>query len=181
MRTIFRTILFCLSLALAFPAGADSIIHRGNGAEPETLDIHRSSGVPEANIQRDLFEGLVTERADGSLAPGVAKAWSVSDDGLTYTFSLRDDAKWSNGQPVTAEGFVFAFRRALSPKTASDYAFILWPIRNAEAFSKGDISDPKEIGVEAVDAHTLKITLAAPTPYFLGLLTHHMAYPAPPV
>ncbi len=179
MRTIFRTILFCLSLALAFPAGADSIIHRGNGAEPETLDIHRSSGVPEANIQRDLFEGLVTERADGSLAPGVAKAWSVSDDGLTYTFSLRDDAKWSNGQPVTAEDFVFAFRRALSPKTASDYAFILWPIRNAEAFSKGDISDPKEIGVEAVDAHTLKITLAAPTPYFLGLLTHHMAYPAP--
>jgi len=167
-------LLFCSTVD-----AAQRVIHRGNGAEPETLDIHKSSGVPEANIQRDLFEGLLAEAADGSLIPGVAERWSVSDDGLTYTFQLRDDARWSDGTAVTAADFVFAFRRALDPATASDYAFILWPVKNAEAFSKGELDDPKALGVEAVDEHTLKITLERPTPYFLGLLTHHMAYPAP--
>lgn len=177
MNSIIRIIVF-LSLFITMGlAAAQTSIQRGNGAEPETLDIHKSSGVPEANIQRDLFEGLIAEAADGGPIPGVAESWSVSDDGLIYRFQLRDDARWSNGEPVTAGDFAFAFERALNPKTASDYAFILWPIKNAERYSKGEIDDPAQLGIEALDDSTLKITLASPTPYFLSLLTHHMAYP----
>ena len=172
-------VLLLLTLNSLAAAATGEIIHRGNGAEPETLDIHKSSGVPEANIQRDLFEGLIAEAADGSLIPGVAEQWHLSDDGLVYTFQLRKNARWSNGEPVTATYFVFSFRRALDPKTASDYAFILWPIRNAEGYSKGTITNPEALGIKAIDPLTLEITLESPTPYFPGLLTHHMAYPAP--
>jgi oligopeptide transport system substrate-binding protein len=170
-------LLFCLLCSQSVVA--ETVLHRGNGAEPETLDIHKSSGVPEANIERDLFEGLVTEGADGKLQPGVAEKWETSADGKTYTFHLRADAKWSDGSPLTADDFVFAWRRALAPETASDYAFILWPIEGAESYSKGEQKDPASVGVKAVDAHTLEVRLKAPTPYFLGMLMHHMAYPLP--
>ncbi len=179
MISIIRTMIVLSLFTIMGLHAAETIIQRGNGAEPETLDIHKSSGVPEANIQRDLFEGLVAEGPDGEPIPGVASTWAVSDDGLIYTFHLRDDARWSDGDPVTAGDFAFAFERALNPKTASDYAFILWPIKNAEKYSKGEINDPSQLGIEAVDERTLKITLASPTPYFIGLLTHHMAYPVP--
>ncbi len=170
-------LLFCLLYSPS--VWAETSLNRGNGAEPETLDIHKSSGVPEANIERDLFEGLVTEGADGKLQPGVAEKWETSADGKTYTFHLRADAKWSDGSPLTADDFVFAWRRALAPETASDYAFILWPIAGAEAYSKGEQKDPASVGVKAVDAHTLEVSLKASTPYFLGMLMHHMAYPLP--
>jgi oligopeptide transport system substrate-binding protein len=167
------------ALGIVAGAHAETVLHRGNGAEPETLDVHKSSGVPEANIQRDLFEGLVAEAADGSLVPGAAESWQVSDDGTVYTFRLRPDGRWSDGTALTAEDFVYAYRRALDPATASDYAFILWPMKNAEAASKGELADLAGIGAEALDERTLRLTLKAPTPYFLGLLTHHMAYPVP--
>jgi oligopeptide transport system substrate-binding protein len=173
------TAALLVALALAGAAGAETVLQRGNGAEPETLDVHKSSGVPEANIQRDLFEGLLAEAADGGLVPGAAESWEVSDDGTAYTFRLRADGRWSDGAPVTAADFVYAYRRALDPATGSDYAFILWPLRNAEAATKGALSDLAEIGAEALDARTLRLTLKAPTPYFLGLLTHHMTYPVP--
>lgn len=176
-------ILPLLLLSLCFAHSplvlAETVLKRGNGAEPETLDIHKSSGVSEANIQRDMLEGLVTEGADGKLQPGVAEKWDISADGKVYTFHLRSDSKWSDGSPVTADDFVYAYRRALAPATASDYAFILWPIDGAEAFSKGEQQDPAQIGVKAVNPQTLEIRLKAPTPYFLGLLMHHMAYPVP--
>lgn len=158
---------------------AEMIIHRGNGAEPETLDIHKSTGVPEANIQRDLFEGLVTEAADGSLIPGAAESWEQSEDGKTWIFKLRKDGKWSDGSQVTATDFVNAFQRALLPETASEYAFILWPIKNAKAISKGEIKDIQELGVKALDDLTLELNLENPTPFLTGLLSHHMAYPVP--
>jgi oligopeptide transport system substrate-binding protein len=173
-RLLLLACLLCSPLALA-----ETLLHRGNGAEPETLDIHKSSGVPEANIQRDLFEGLVTEGADGKLQPGVAEKWDISPDGKTYTFHLRPDAKWSDGTAVSADDFVYAWRRALAPETASDYAFILWPIDGAESYSKGTQKDPASIGVKALDPRTLEVHLKAPTPYFLGMLMHHMAYPVP--
>lgn len=174
------SLLLMISLLFHAPlALAETVLKRGNGAEPETLDIHKSSGVSEANIQRDFLEGLVTEGPDGKLQPGVAEKWEISADGKTYTFQLRRDSKWSDGSPVTAEDFVYAYRRALSPATASDYAFILWPIAGAEAFSKGENSDPESIGVQAPDPYTLEITLKAPTPYFLSMLMHHMAFPVP--
>ncbi len=171
---LLSTCLFTSNLAQA-----ETVLQRGNGAEPETLDFHKSSGVPEANIERDLFEGLVTEGADGKPQPGVAEKWDISSDGKTYTFHLRADAKWSDGSALTANDFVYAWQRALAPETASDYAFILWPIVGAEAFSKGTNKEPASIGVKAIDAHTLAVTLNAPTPYFLTLLMHHMTYPVP--
>lgn len=178
MRKLPRLLLALCLLYSPFVL-AETVLKRGNGTEPETLDIHKSSGVSEANIQRDMFEGLVTEDAFGKLQPGVAEKWEISADGKRYTFHLRNDSQWSDGTPVTADDFVYAYRRALDPATASDYAFILWPIAGAEAFSKGEQKDPAQIGVKAIDPHTLEINLKAPTPYFLGMLMHPMAYPAP--
>lgn len=178
MLTILRLVAFALFLYAPL-SWAETVLQRGNGAEPETLDFHKSSGVPEANIQRDLFEGLVTESADGKLQPGVAESWETSADGKTYTFHLRKDVKWSDGSPLTAADFVYAWRRALAPETASDYAFILWPVAGAESYSKGETKDPASIAIKAVDPHTLEVQLKAPTAYFLGMLTHHMAYPLP--
>ena len=91
---------------------AAQILRVGNGAEPQTLDPHRAEGVPESNILRDLFEGLVGEAPDGSLVPGAAESWTISDDGLLYTFRIRADARWSNGAPVTARDFEFGLRRS---------------------------------------------------------------------
>ncbi len=175
VRQFITVVLLCLTQQVL----GQTVLYRGNGAEPETLDIHRSSGVTEACIQRDLFEGLLAEAADGKLIPGVATHWQISDDGLQYDFTLRSDARWSDGSPVTSADFVYAFERALNPTTASDYAFILWPIKGAEAYSKGQLKDPAQLGIKAVNPHRLQITLHHPAPYFLQLLTHHMAYPAP--
>ena len=174
-------LIFILSVAifppLTWSLPTDTTLHRGNGAEPETLDIHKSSGVPEANIQRDLFEGLVTEDASGKLIPGAAESWKQDETGKIWTFNLRKNGRWSDGTPVVANDFVYALRRAVNPATASQYAFILWPIQYAKAISSGEIKDIDKLGVEAVDTYTLKITLHNPTPFLQGLLAHHMAYP----
>ncbi|HEU4618874.1 MAG TPA: peptide ABC transporter substrate-binding protein [Gammaproteobacteria bacterium] len=158
------------------PAAAPQVLRRGNGAEPVTLDPHKAEGDPELGIVRDLFEGLVGEAQNGSLEPGAAESWQVAADGKTYTFALRPDARWSNGDPVTADDFVYGFRRSLDPKTGSRYRFILAPIQNAEAVAAGNLA-PTALGVRAVDERTLEIALERPTPYFLGLLTHPSTYP----
>lgn len=155
---------------------AEQVLRRGNGTEPETLDPHRSEGVTASNILRDLFEGLVTEAPDGSLIPGAAESWTVSPDGLVYTFRLRADGRWSNGDPVTAADFEYGLKRSADPATLSEYSAILYPIENAEAVVAGKLP-PDRLGVRALDAHTLEIRLHSPTPYFLGLLTHSSAYP----
>ncbi len=154
-----------------------TVLRRGNGAEPETLDPHRAQSVTSSNILRDMYEGLVSEAPDGRLIPGAAERWDIGPHGKVYTFYLRKQAKWSNGDPVTAEDFAYGLRRCVDPKTGSAYAEILAPIVNAKAVITGD-QPPSALGVEAVDSHTLRITLKAPTPYFLGLLTHSSAYPA---
>lgn len=180
-KTFFTITLAVFSLLLSsVPAAfAESVLHRGNGAEPETLDIHRAKGVPEGKILRDLFEGLITEAADGSLIAGAAESWKQSDDGLTWTFTLRENGKWSDGQQVKADDFVNAYRRALNPETASDYAFILWPLKNGKAISKGEIKELSQLGVKSLGDLSLEITLENPTPFLKGLLTHPMAYPIP--
>ncbi|ODM43777.1 peptide ABC transporter substrate-binding protein [Cereibacter johrii] len=157
-------------------AAAQVTIVRGNDTDPATLDHHLTSTVAESRIMNDLYEGLVVQDAQAKVVPGVAESWEISEDGLTYTFKLRDDAKWSNGDPVVAEDFVFALRRIMTPATAAIYANILYPIANAEAVATGG-KQPEELGVEAVDEHTLKFTLNAPTPYFLELLTHQSSLP----
>jgi oligopeptide transport system substrate-binding protein len=160
----------------AFSAQAETVLHRGNGAEPETLDPAKSTGVPEANVQYELFEGLTTYNPGGDVVPGVAEKWDISDDGKTYTFHLRD-SKWSNGDPVTAQDFVYAWRRLVDPATASDYAYMLDDVVNASDIRQDKEKDITKLGVEAVDAKTLKVTLAHATPYFLGLLRHNSVLP----
>lgn len=155
---------------------AVQVLRKGNSAEPETLDPHTAESVPSSNILRDLFEGLIGEAPDGELEPGVAERWEISADGTVYTFYLREDARWSNGDPVTADDFVFSLRRALNPATGSHYSSILAPIQNAEAVLAGELP-PETLGAEALNAHTLQIRLRGPTPYFLALLTDASTYP----
>jgi oligopeptide transport system substrate-binding protein len=164
---------------LASAAFAEVVYNRGNDSDPETLDQHKTSTVSEAHILRDMYEGLVIYDPEANVIPGVAKDWSVSDDGLVYTFNLRDDAKWSNGDPVTAGDFVFSFQRIMTPDTGAKYANILYPIKNAEAINKGEMQ-PEELGAKAVDDHTLEVTLENPTPYFVELLTHQTGLPVNP-
>ena len=157
----------------------NQVLRWGNGAEPGSLDPHRTQGVPGSNIGRDLFEGLMSEAADGTVIGGAAESWELSDDGKTYRFSLRPEARWSNGDPVTADDFVYSMRRSLDPATLSNYTFILNPILNAEEVAAGQLPT-SEVGVRALDTHTLEIQLENTTPYFLGLLTHSASYPVHP-
>lgn len=159
-------------------AQAEMVLRRGNCAEPLSLDPQINGDVQGGHILRDLFEGLVAEDSEGNIVPGVAKSWDVSEDGLTYTFHLRDSL-WSDGKPLTAEDFVYAWQRAVMPETGNSYAFLLFPVKNAEAIVSGKEKDLTALGVKATDAKTLTVTLAQPTPYFLGLLTHSITYPAP--
>lgn len=148
----------------------------GNQAEPASLDPHRSEGVPARNIQRDLFEGLVSEGPDGELAPGVAIRWEISDDGLTWTFFLREDARWSNGAALTAGDFVYSLRRAVTPDTGGIVSETLLPLKNAAEIMRG--TEPQgTLGVRAQDSHTLIVELAAPTPYLAAIFTHPSTFP----
>jgi oligopeptide transport system substrate-binding protein len=177
-RNVLLSALTAATLLVASAAAqAESVLHRGNGAEPETIDPHKSTGVTENNIENDLFEGLTGFAANGELIPGAAEKWEISDDGKTYTFTLRQDAKWSNGDPVTAADFVYSFQRAVNPATASDYAPILDPIVNAGPIRKGEQTDLNSLGVSADGDHKLIVKLDNATPYFLGLLRHNIAFP----
>ena len=155
---------------------SEQFVYRGNGEEPQTLDPHVAEGVPATHILRDLFEGLTTESPDGDVIPGAAARWNISRDARTYTFYLRRDSKWSNGDPVKAEDFVYSLRRSANPETASNSAVMLLPIQNAREVLGGELP-VEELGVSLLDENTLQITLTGPTPYFLGLLTHPSTYP----
>ncbi|KKB10953.1 peptide ABC transporter substrate-binding protein [Devosia geojensis] len=150
-----------------------------NGGDPGSLDPHKVSGDWENRVVGDYIEGLVTENAEAEPIPGQAESWDVSEDGLVYTFHLRDGIQWSDGTPVTADDFVFAFQRLMNPATASDYAYLQYSIQNAEAINSGEITDFNELGVKAIDDQTVEITLEQPTPFFLDSLTHYTAFPVP--
>jgi len=156
--------------------GSDNILLRGNGAEPDSLDPQRARAVEAQRILRDLCEGLTTLAKDASTAPGVAKEWSVSEDGKTYTFTLRPEARWSNGDKVVAEDFVAGLRRLVDPATASQYAQIVDVIENAGDIIAGK-KKPEELGVSAPDESTVVVQLAAPAPYLPGLLAHPSTCP----
>ena len=175
---MFRPLLFSGILLSGFSGftHAETVLNRGNDGDPSSLNQQLTVTVGEARLFSDLYQGLVAENEKGDLIPGVAKSWEISPDGITYIFHLRDNAKWSNGDPVTAQDFLFAFRRIMDPMIAAPYANVLFPIKNAEAISTGKL--PKEqLGVEAPDDWTVKFTLKAETPYFLQLMTHHTALP----
>jgi oligopeptide transport system substrate-binding protein len=165
-----------MAAMLSSAAFAEMVWNRGNSGDPESLDPHKVETVYEAHILRDIFEGLVMQDAKANLIPGAAESWTVSDDGTVYTFKIRENAVWSNGDPVTAQDFVYSFGRLEDPATGAAYASMLYVIKNAEPVNTGAMP-PDQIGAKAIDDKTLEVTLNAPTPYFLEMLTHQSTYP----
>lgn len=168
---------FSLMLGAASAGAVQLNLH--NGGDVTSLDPHKMSGDWEDRVAGEIFEGLMTEDAKAEPILGQAESYEISDDGLVYTFKIRADAKWSDGEPVKASDFVFALKRLMDPKTAAEYAYLQYPIKNAEAINTGKITDIDQLGVKAVDDKTLQIALERPTPYFLSALTHYTAYPLP--
>jgi len=155
----------------------EGILHVGNGTEPQGLDPHVVTGIPESNIVSALFEGLAVKNPYTlESEPGVAQSWNISEDGLTITFYLNPEARWSNGDLMTANDYVWSWQRALSPAMGNQYAYMLYPLENAEAFATGKIDDFSQVGVKAVDDHTLEVKLNAPTAYFIQLMDHQSTY-----
>ncbi|KQB96666.1 peptide ABC transporter substrate-binding protein [Loktanella sp. 1ANDIMAR09] len=148
------------------------------GDESPSIDPGLVEDVDGAAVVRDLFEGLYNQDAAGNLVSGVALSHEVSDDGLIYTFTLRDNAKWSNGDTVTAGDFVYAWQRAASPALASPYSWYieLMSIENGAAVIAGDM-EPSTLGVTAIDDTTLEVRLSQPLPYFPQMLTHGTTFP----
>ncbi|MEO3427239.1 peptide ABC transporter substrate-binding protein [Pelagibius sp. CAU 1746] len=168
---------FGLAVALTGGAQAEKVLRVGNMGEPESLDPHFVQGVWENRIVGNMFLGLTTEDASATPIPGAAESWTISDDGKTYTFKLRDHS-WSDGTPVTAGDFVYSLRRILLPETAAEYASLLFPIENAQQVNSGEVPADK-LSVRAVDDKTLEVKLVGPTPFFLEQLTHYTAFPVP--
>ncbi|AZU48452.1 peptide ABC transporter substrate-binding protein [Aeromonas hydrophila] len=152
---------------------------KGNGSEPATLDPHKTEGTVESNILRDLFEGLVASGPKGEVLPAMAESWETKDN-KHFVFHLRKDAKWSNGDPVTAHDFEFAFKRAVDPKTASPYSWYLEipTIVNASEIIAGKKA-ADTLGVKAVDDYTFEVQLEKAVPYFVSMLSHTTTYPVP--
>lgn len=158
-------------------ATENQILLFGNKAEPQGLDPHTVEGVGEHHIIESLLEGLVTEDPKTLMPiPGQAEKWDVSPDGMVYTFHLRKNANWSNGDPVTAQDFVDSYIRLLTPSLGSRYSYMLFCIKNAEDFNEKKVTDPKQVGVRAIDAKTLEITLECPTPYMLNMMANHYTW-----
>ena len=156
----------------------EGVLHWGNHTEPQSLDPHIATGVPEHMIITALMEGLVLkDSATLEPIPGVAKSWDISDDGRIYTFYLRKNARWSNGDPHNAHDYVWSWWRALRPALGNLYAYMYFPVLNAKAYYEGELQDFHEVGIKALDDHTLQIKLENPTPYFLQLLNHHSLFP----
>jgi oligopeptide transport system substrate-binding protein len=154
----------------------------GNGSEPQSLDPHLSSGALEHRILSSLMEGLVNyhETSDTSVVPGMADRWESSENASVWTFHIRENARWSNGDPVVASDFVYAWQRMLTPEIGAPYANMLYMLKGAEAYNTGVVNDFETVGVKALDAQTLRIELIGPTPYFLSMLQHSAWLPLNP-
>jgi len=148
-----------------------------NGDEPQSLDPAIVTGQLEGRICLALFEGLTTRNAKGDIIPGMAQSWTISPDGLTYTFTLRPGLRWSNGDPLTASDFLNSWERTLNPATGSEYSYQLYYLVNGEAYGTGKLKDFSQVGVKAPDDRTLVITLTHPTAYFLELTSFQTLCP----
>jgi oligopeptide transport system substrate-binding protein len=154
----------------------DQLLRRGIGGEPASLDPGKAVDTFSFEVIRDLYEGLTTESANGDVQPGVAAAWNINPAGTEYTFEIRKDAKWSNGQKIRAQDFIFAWRRVVDPHEASPVADLLRPIANAAEIISGKLP-PDKLAVYAAADDRLVVQLAQPAPYFLQLLTHSATFP----
>ncbi len=159
----------------------EGVLFVNAGSDPADLDPQTTNGVPEARIQYALWEGLIDfdplDPACRAVVPAAAERWEISADGKDYTFHLRADARWSNGDPVTAQDFRDSYRRVLTPRLAAPYADMLYVIAGAEDFHRGKTADFNAVGIRAPDAATLEITLEKPLPFFLLMLKHHTWLP----
>jgi Bacterial extracellular solute-binding proteins, family 5 Middle. len=173
---------------------SDQVIRINIGTNPQTIDPRVSTGLPEAHVEIALFEGLMRLDENGNAIPGAAESYDVNEDNTVFTFHLRDGLKWSNGDPLTAQDFVWSWKSTLNPLLASEYAYQLYYIKGAEQMNTFT-SDPKwenasdeeiaaeferlsqDFGAVALDEKTLQVTLEAPTPYFLSLTAFHTYYP----
>ena len=180
-----QAVLFNILLSACSPGESNvavgnrtGVLHYGIGAEVQTLDPHVLSDTGAWELSGALFEGLIRLNAETlEPEPGVAESWELSDDGLTIIFKLNPQAKWSNGDSVTAGDFVWSWQRSLHPSMGNILAEYLYPIKNAEPYAKGLIDDPEQLGVQAVDKFTLKVQLENPTPYIYELLSAPASYP----
>ena len=187
MRILFILLLFLLNCS----GGEDGktkvdifsekgILLLGNGTEPSGIDPHIVKGVPEHKILLALLEGLVVfNPKNNGVLPGVASDWTISNDGLVYTFIFNPNARWTNGEKVQPSDFVYSWKRILSPDLGAQYADMLYVIKNAEKFHKGIEDDFNKVGISAID-NQLVITLENATPYFLNILTHYSTWPVHP-
>ncbi|HWA10120.1 MAG TPA: peptide ABC transporter substrate-binding protein [Opitutaceae bacterium] len=157
---------------------ARKVLRYGNGAEPQDIDPHVVTGIPEDRLILTLYEGLVSEDPQMNTIPGVAEKWEISPDGLVYTFHLRADAKWSNGDPLTADDFIQSYKRELNATLASEYAYMLFNlVRGAKDYYDGKNADFSRTGFKALDPHTLEITLLQPAPFLLHAMNHYAWFP----
>lgn len=172
-------IVIC-AIAVLLPAGCgrqqSAHLRYAVGAEPESIDPRKSTSVAASSIEAQLFEGLTVLDADNRPLPAAAERWEASADGLTYRFYLRPAAKWSNGDPVTAHDFEYAWKSCLDPDFASPYAYQLFYLKNGEAYYNKQLT-ADQVGVKALDDHTLEVQLERPAPYFLSLTAFHTYYP----
>ena len=157
------------------------IYHHGNGSEPQGIDPHIVTGVPEHHILISLCEGLTipnpNPKDSNGYIPGTAESWSISEDGKEYIFKLNKNAKWSNGELVTADDFVWSWKRILTASLGSQYPDMLYYLEGAYEYHNGLTNNFDEVGVKALDTHTLKVNLKNPTPFFIGLLSHYSTWP----
>tara|TARA_B100000530_G_scaffold148183_1_gene92932 strand:- start:135 stop:1751 length:1617 start_codon:yes stop_codon:yes gene_type:complete len=179
---IFILITSCSENINPVDSGLENqIYHHGNGSEPQGIDPHIVTGVPEHHILISLCEGLTIPNPNpndmnGYMA-GTAESWTISDDGKEYIFNINKNAKWSNGEPVTADDFVWSWKRILTASLGSQYPDMLYYLVGAYEYHNGLIDDFNQVGVKSVDKHTLKVNLKNPTPFFLGLLSHYSTWP----
>lgn len=177
IKKIFLLTLFIIFIAISCQKTSSNAIKIRIGPEqPQTIDPTLNTSIDGATYIVHIFEGLTTKDKDNKIAAGAAESWEISDDGLTYTFHIRDDAKWSDGQKVKAEDFVYSWQRAVDPIVASGYSYQLEPILNAKEITEGKM-DKSNLGVKALDEKTLEVTLKAPTAYFLELTAFPTLFP----
>ena len=167
-KIIYILIILLLLISCTNKDLSNESIRVSIGAEPQSIDPSFLSAIDSMIYAAHVFEGLTTKDKDNNLVGGVAESWDISDDGLTMTFHLRDNAKWSDGKDVTASEFVYSFRRLADPKTASSYSFFITPIKNASKVISGELPI-EELGVKAINNKTLEVSFEAPTAYFLEL------------
>ncbi|MGL5749241.1 MAG: ABC transporter substrate-binding protein [Paraclostridium sp.] len=146
-------------------------------ADIPTLDLSKAGDTVSSEVLTNVMEGLTRVDKDGKVIPGMAESWEKSEDGKKWTFKIRKDAKWSNGDSVTAKDFEYSWKRTLDPKTASGYAFIMYDIVGAKEYNLGETTNPDELGIKAIDDYTLEVELVRPVHYFDSLMFFKTFYP----